>query len=174
MVLRWIVSFITCRTQTVNFAGHQSKTGKVLCGVPQGSHLRRSAFPALNCWCYCHCSGTWLSGTLLCWWYAWQSFRNGTRLQRLKECISKTDRCAQIVRGETLIKFVWLGTKQHVVFSITPLTLKLHQFQLSRRQRSSQDFVLRGYIFPRSIEPPFDFLVKLTMLKVDTFSYTFQ
>jgi len=38
-VLSWITSFITDRTHTVNFAGQQSTTAKVLCGVPQGSVL---------------------------------------------------------------------------------------------------------------------------------------
>ena len=38
-VLSWITSFITNRTQTVNFTGQQSTLATVLCRVPQGSVL---------------------------------------------------------------------------------------------------------------------------------------
>ena len=38
-VLSWITTFISDRTQIVNFAGQQSTISVVLCGVPQGSVL---------------------------------------------------------------------------------------------------------------------------------------
>ena len=65
VILDWIVSFLTNRTQAVVFRSERSSVCRLNCGVPQGSVLGPLLFIRLHR----HCRQHGCESTLLCRWY---------------------------------------------------------------------------------------------------------
>jgi len=120
-VLSWITTFISDRTQIVNFAGQQSTISVVLCGVPQGSVLgpilfllytadvtaiaQRHGFSA-----HSYADDTQL-------YLHVKAASCETELLRLSECISDIDSWMSSNRlrmNADKTQFIWLGTKQQL------------------------------------------------------------
>lgn len=132
-VLRWIRSFLTDRTQVVNFSGHVS-TGSVLtCGVPQGSVLGPLLFTlytadvvsivqahdiSVHCYAddlqlYTHC----------------RPRDTAAAAARLLHCIQAVDEWMgsnRLKMNPDKTQIIWLGSRQRLATFDTLSPLRLH------------------------------------------------
>ena len=120
-VLKWVTSFITNRTQTVNFAGQQSTIVTVMCGVPQGSvlgpvlFLLYTADVTVIAQRHGFLAHSYADDTQI--YFHDKASSVDTRLPRLKECISEIDRWMSSNRlclNADKTQFIWLGTRQQL------------------------------------------------------------
>ena len=130
-VLEWLRSFLTGRTQVVNFADEHSSSSTLTCGVPQGSAVSPLLF-SLNtadvvriAQSFCvsvHCYADDLQFYVHC-----RADDAATAITQLLACIQAIDRWM----GSNTLKlnpdktqFIWLGSRQQLsAVDVTPLHL---------------------------------------------------
>lgn len=131
-VLSWIQSFLTDRSTTVRFAGQQSVSSVLSCGVPQGSvtgpllfnlytadviHIARSCKVNIHCYAddqqlYIHCSPT----------------EAPAAVQRLLNCIETIDKWMgsnRLKLNPDKTQIIWLGTRQRLA-AVDITQIRLH------------------------------------------------
>ena len=64
VALQWFKSYLSCRTQFVQYNGYNSSSKYIKCGVPQGSILGPLLFLLYNFNDLCNCQRPWISYSL--------------------------------------------------------------------------------------------------------------
>ncbi len=131
-VLRWLTSFLTDRTQTVNFAAQRSAPFKLTCGVPQGSVLGPILFNmytadviriAASFGVTVHCYADDVQLYVHC-----LAKDSQTAVARLLACIEAIDnwmRSNRLKMNPDKTQCIWLGTRQQLA-KISIEQLHLH------------------------------------------------
>ena len=68
--LQWITSYLSGRTQYVQFNGRTSEVALITCGVPPRFRIGSTSFHCLYCGSNWRCGQVWICSSRLCWWSA--------------------------------------------------------------------------------------------------------